>query len=111
MFSYNFEGVWEIQGYGQSQVFPGERSILQAGRVKDWRESQAARKIDLLDAYTAFCDQSYLNWFHELGIKYKWHPWLHLVHIENPMITIQKKFPTENNNGDNDRSDGHKHKH
>ena len=45
-----------------------------------------------------------------LELSNKRHPWLHLVHIENPTITIQKTFPTENNNGDNDRSDGHKHK-
>ena len=45
-----------------------------------------------------------------LELSNKRHPWLHLVHIENATINIQKTFPTENNNGDNDRSDGHKHK-
>ena len=35
-----------------------------------------------------------------LELSNKRHPWLHLVHIENATINIQKTFPTENNNGD-----------
>ena len=43
-----------------------DQSCRQAGSRID-----ESHKIDLLDAYTACCDQTYLNCFHELGIKYK----------------------------------------